>query len=138
MIPTLEELKEHFKDVKIVKCAFAKTETKISENIIEDVSFHNGDYWVRIKDNPKGYICLWCKFNKYAEIVEYKEPETVKPRFSVSLVYRKKEGDAVKTALKCIITNAVSEEEALGIAIKEYENETINWDLTIKAVIKFD
>ena len=156
MTPTLEEVKYYFKNAELIK---SNTGTVFRN--FDDLFFKHDCYF---STDPTGYKrIVWDKYNGYAEIVEYKEslttrnhkktqeaykmlkntlnneePETVKPRFSVSLVYHKTEGGAQKTALRCIIIYAVSEAEALGLAIKEYESDTENWDLTLKVVIELN
>ena len=61
-------------------------------------------------------------------------------RYSVSLVYTKPENDVphqttITTLLRVLITNAVSEEEALGKAIKEFDQETKEMSLLLKVVL---
>lgn len=53
-------------------------------------------------------------------------------RFSVSLVYQ----DYKTSMLRALITNATSQEEALGIAITYFEAETKGLALALKCVIK--
>ncbi len=60
------------------------------------------------------------------------------PRFSVSLVYIKSIPTGVETALRVLITNAVSEEEALGKAIMNFNDEMKNFNLSNKVVIQLN
>lgn len=62
-------------------------------------------------------------------------------RYSVSLVYIKQEPDVlpnkttVTSLLRVLITTAVSEEEALETAIKEFDKETKGMSLLLKVIL---
>lgn len=58
------------------------------------------------------------------------------PRYSVSLVYVKNITNGQKTALRCFITNADSEEEALGKAVIYFTDEMKNFNLSNKVVLR--
>ena len=55
-------------------------------------------------------------------------------RYSCSLVYRNQNANL----LRVLITNAYSEEEALGKAIKYFETEAKGYDLSMKCVIQIE
>ena len=60
----------------------------------------------------------------------------VEPRFSVSLVYVKHTSTGLKIILRCLITDASSEDEALGKAIMESDKEKMEgFNLNCKAVL---
>ena len=62
----------------------------------------------------------------------------VMPRFSVSLVYIKNIVNGNETALRVLITKASSEEEALGKAIINFNDEMANFNLSCKVVIRLN
>ncbi len=62
----------------------------------------------------------------------------VMPRFSVSLVYIKNILNGNESALRVLITKASSEEEALGKAIINFNDEMANFNLSCKVVIRLN
>ena len=69
MKPTLEEVKEHFKDAKKVKCLYDNEEFNI-ENLLH-FALSCSDGIIFKKDNDK-YRLLYSLDSGYAEITEYK------------------------------------------------------------------
>ena len=138
MTPTLEEVKEYFKNAKVIKWLNTDILFEIEQDydVIIDNEWDTCHFVVNGKKTNSTHSNLIYHADKYARIIEYKEPETVKPRFSVSLVYSKTEGGRQKTALRCLITYAVSEAEALGLAINNFKKELENFDLIMNTVIK--
>lgn len=67
-IPTLEEVKEYFKDAEKVQCIFDKG--LISEIDVNKIKFKYGEYWCEIIDSE---INLWDTTKGYAKILTYKE-----------------------------------------------------------------
>jgi hypothetical protein len=55
----------------------------------------------------------------------------VTPRYSVSLVFV----NAEKSLLKCLMTDAANEHEALGKALDYYKEETKGFNLSMKVVL---
>ncbi|KXX72759.1 hypothetical protein [Flammeovirga sp. SJP92] len=55
----------------------------------------------------------------------------ITPSYSVSLVYRNRE----KQCLRCLVTAASNEDEALGIAIRHFDKEMKDLDLHMKVII---
>ena len=55
----------------------------------------------------------------------------VTPRYSVSLVFV----NAQQSLLKCLITDATNEHEALGKALDYYKEETKGFNLSMKVVL---
>ena len=73
MKPTLEEVKEHFKDAKVVRCLLDGRAFNI-----EDYNTYTQSIGIDISiDNYKngGYKVLWYEEKGYAEIIEYKTPK---------------------------------------------------------------
>jgi hypothetical protein len=65
------------------------------------------------------------------------EGKAGKDRYSVSIVYQKPvEYNRIESALRVFITDAVSEDEALGIGINHFSDEMENYSILLKAVIK--
>lgn len=68
MIPTIEEVKEYFKDAEVVNCLLCDSYYPIIESIFLD----ENEYWCdALNSNDK--ILLW-KENEYAEILSTKQP----------------------------------------------------------------
>lgn len=60
-------------------------------------------------------------------------------RYSVSLVYqRHNNSGSIDNRLRCSIIEAVSEEEALGKAIKSFTQEMVNFGLGLHVVVLID
>ena len=73
MKPTLEEVKEHYKDAKVVRCLLDGRAFNI-----EDYNTYTQSIGIDISiDNYKngGYKVLWYEEKGYAEIIEYKTPK---------------------------------------------------------------
>lgn len=72
--PTLEEVKEHFKNAKVVRCLEEEIERDLTElKIIRGVHELVDEYWIDFKDelgNPEGILLY--ENGEYAEIIEYK------------------------------------------------------------------
>jgi len=66
--PTLQEVKEYFKNAKEVKSTFGKT-----FNYLKSKNLHlwNGAYFVSYKNED---YCIWDKWTGFSEIISYKEP----------------------------------------------------------------
>jgi hypothetical protein len=60
----------------------------------------------------------------------------VSPRYSISLVYVKNIFNGKEIALRSFITDANSEEEALGKALIHFTDEMKNYNLSNKVVLK--
>ena len=60
----------------------------------------------------------------------------VSPCYSVSLVYVKNIPNGQEIALRSFITDANSQEEALGLALIYFTNEMKNYNLSNKVVLK--
>jgi hypothetical protein len=76
--PTLEEVKEHFKNAKEVRCAFTKKVIDISIEISKDIHFCDDEYWID-NYNPIIESNLWDENLGYAEIISFKEKkQTIK------------------------------------------------------------
>ncbi|MEL4307418.1 hypothetical protein [Joostella sp. CR20] len=70
---TIEEVKEHFKDAKVVRCLEDWDVYDVSE-LIEGVHVYFNNFWVKAKG---GDILLYdAKNNRLAEIIEYKNPQS--------------------------------------------------------------
>ena len=77
MKPTLEEVKEHYKDAKVVKCIDSEKVFSLPFGRID--MNHNTIYGddIDYKTNRGyGYISLWDDIKGYAEIIEYKTKPT--------------------------------------------------------------
>jgi hypothetical protein len=66
--PSLEEVKEYFKDAKIVRCIYVDNIFDITEEA-EDIRFDFGEYWIKADRND---VNLWDKSKGYAKILTYK------------------------------------------------------------------
>lgn len=77
MKPTLEEVKEFFKNAKVVKCLAIMDNVDLTEiKITRDIHDWCGQYWLDYTGDIKRNLKLWCE-GEYAEIVEYKQQETM-------------------------------------------------------------
>ena len=74
--PTLEEVKEHFKNAKEVRCLIDKDVYML--NLNNDFDIYNDDIFLEdLKCNNVSFVsscCIWNKHKGYAEIVSYKHP----------------------------------------------------------------
>ncbi len=83
--PTLEEVKEYFKNAKEVFCLTDNEVVDITKNITQDIHYFMDIYWIGIDHIGGGDVNLW-KNGQYATIISYKETEpTTKVRNSVLL-----------------------------------------------------
>jgi len=77
MKPTLEEVKEKFKDAEIVECLETNKSLKITEHIVRDFHWFANCVWIDL--HPDFYngesVCLWGKEQGYAKILTYKTPK---------------------------------------------------------------
>ena len=74
--PSLETVKEHFKNAKVVRSVYG-TEFTMTKKLFETIHiFSDISYHVRKMRSP----CIWQKSKGYAEIIEYKKPETEFPQ----------------------------------------------------------
>lgn len=70
MTPTLEDVKEYFKDAEIVECLFDRIHYNISNCKIR---MNRAEKYEAYLGKDVGYARLY-KFGKYAKIIKYKEP----------------------------------------------------------------
>jgi hypothetical protein len=81
-IPTLEEVKEHFKNAKEVKCLYNKNIADITKNITESIFTFPGnkgnDFWIKISTHKGGEVLLWSIEDGFAKIISYKEEKIMK------------------------------------------------------------
>jgi len=66
------------------------------------------------------------------------EKTAVIARFSISLVYLKNIQNGQEIALRVLITNAYSEEEALGKGILNFDKEMKQFNLSNKVVVRLN
>jgi len=72
--PSLEDVKEYFKNAKEVKCLFNYNQINITENIVEDIYRGWDGFWISISNHTDLTVKLYSvRENKYAEIISYKE-----------------------------------------------------------------
>lgn len=73
--PTLEEVKEYFKNAKKVKCLWNKQKVNITKKIIKEAYKNcSGDVWIVIDGHTGGGVLLYNETtSEYAEILTYKE-----------------------------------------------------------------
>lgn len=77
------------------------------------------------------------KFNKNTETKQCTIP-SVSKRFFTGLVYTKPTAKGTEISLRIIGQSAVSEAEALGLAINHFRDEFKGYDLSVDATIKQD
>lgn len=70
--PTLEEVKEYFKDAKIVRCAYTEKEYDITKDIVGDIREDYKEFWIKACSTD---INLWDEKTGYAEIIDRIEPK---------------------------------------------------------------
>ena len=74
--PTLEEVKEYFKNAKEVKC-LCNGEIYSTKAMIEDFYYHESNGWwfdVLLFEDTRMDVFVWDELeNKFAEIISYKE-----------------------------------------------------------------
>ncbi|WP_395045932.1 hypothetical protein [Flavobacterium sp.] len=75
-IPTLEEVKEYFKNVETVECLSEKVSEDISKNVTEEINLWNNEYWIRTKESAKGCgsVEIWNCKKGYSKILTHKQP----------------------------------------------------------------
>jgi hypothetical protein len=71
--PTLEEVKEYFKDAEIVECISNSIDVCISKNVQREIHYENYDYWVEVVGYKIKNVNLWSEKIGYAKIIKYKE-----------------------------------------------------------------
>lgn len=72
-IPTLEEVKEHFKNVKKIKCNLCIYKNKIYIPLIKTLAYDKKTQAIYCDSkDPSSDCCLWSKEKGYAEIVSFK------------------------------------------------------------------
>lgn len=73
--PSLEEVKEYFKNAKKVKCLWNKQKVNITKKIIKEAYKNcSGDVWIVIDGHTGGGVLLYNEItSEYAEILTYKE-----------------------------------------------------------------
>ena len=80
--PTLEEVKEYFKNAKEVRCLYKRNITDITKNISKSIFIcpedKDNDFWIRISTHKGMDVLLWSKERGFAEIISFKEN---KPKF---------------------------------------------------------
>lgn len=74
-IPTLEEVKEYFKDAKTVECLTQKSEENISSPKGKGIHYDMNIYWIEAKGVTGKYTNLWNSEKGYAKILTYKTPK---------------------------------------------------------------
>lgn len=67
--PTLEEVKEYFKNAKEVRCLYTNNIHKIIKD--GNIDVYNSDIWYQYDKSL--YAMVWQKKKGYAEIISYKE-----------------------------------------------------------------
>jgi len=70
--PTIEEVRDYFKNAKTVMCISDKRPNNIAENIIEEINYDLECYWIRTEESNdgNGSVLLW-EDGVYAEILTY-------------------------------------------------------------------
>ena len=58
----------------------------------------------------------------------------IKKKYVVSLLFNLRQGGYLHQSMRVILCEAVSEEEAFGIAYEEVKDEKEGWELSIKVV----
>jgi hypothetical protein len=73
--PTLEEVRNHFKDAKIVKCLSSYTDINLIESDIKRwVHIYDNKFWIDFKTEiDEDSILLWENGIGYAEIIKHKD-----------------------------------------------------------------
>lgn len=72
--PTLEEVKEYFKNAKEVRCLFNGYFANISENKISEIRESFDSFWIDVYNHDGINVKLYDKtLKRYAEIISYKE-----------------------------------------------------------------
>jgi len=71
--PTLEEVKEYFKDAKVVECLTQKSKENISNPINKGIHFDLNCYWIEAFGVSGRYTELWNDNKGYAKIISHKE-----------------------------------------------------------------
>ena len=76
--PTLEEVKNHFKNAKIVKCAYDEDQFDLEIDVVGDIYFYNEEYWMDTKSNFRTNLQVWSEDIGYADILSYKTDSKTK------------------------------------------------------------
>lgn len=77
--PTLEEVKEYFKNAKEVRCLYSRAICNITKQKARGIHLHYCSFWVDIEDELKYSLKLWDERNGYASIISYKEEAEFTP-----------------------------------------------------------
>lgn len=74
--PSLEKIKEKYKNAEVVACLSTGEYENISQDITEYFNFWDESWWIRTKTSSRGHgsIELWNKEKGFAGIVTYKKP----------------------------------------------------------------
>lgn len=71
--PSLEEVKEHFKNAKVVKCLFTEKRRDLTAlKITRDIHFFEDKYWIDFQHGNNHHNILLWRDGDFAEILEYK------------------------------------------------------------------
>lgn len=76
-VPTLEEVRQYFKEAEIVESVFMNSRKNITKNILKDIHYHNKGYWMDFEHYEMVNIKLWDYAKGYAKIISYKQPEQI-------------------------------------------------------------
>ena len=120
--PSLKEVKEYFKNAKLVKCASLDGTINRIENIVfksYELSYNKSLYF---KGREEIGCYLWSPKNGFAEIISYKEKTYT---LSETFVNELCKEPNIKEAFvrEGIITPALSIEERLSILEKNYDSK---------------
>lgn len=132
-IPTLEEVKAHFKNAKEIK-RFLNNEPLNISDFIDNIEFNMGNYYVFVND---WFHTVWSNSKGYAEIISYKEEKRI-DRIVESVINQFKERSEVgikkynttldRTDLNTLDWINHAQQEAMDFVLyleklkKEYEN----------------
>jgi hypothetical protein len=75
MRPSLEEVKEYFKDALEVECIAENENVNITKDILREIHYDNcgnREFWIGISSYENTYVCLWDDTYGYAKITKYK------------------------------------------------------------------
>lgn len=100
--PTLEEVKRHFKDAKVVKCLEMNVEVDISQHIKKDVHLFCNSYFIDLEERHYEDIsvALWYKEKGYAEIISRKEKFEITKETAIKYNMRKEFPELFEVKLK--------------------------------------
>lgn len=81
MKPTLEEVKEYFKDAEIVECLFNSNKVNILTNVTTELYSGNNSYWIVTTNQKGGGVELWNEDNGFAKIITTKNTMKITKEF---------------------------------------------------------